>query len=121
MVVAKKHVKIVKKRMSTIFHPHKFHAAFPGNSIWNTITASRHRANGRSRMTTHVLTLAQARSASIVTKATPTNALMPIGASQKVLTIGYGGDSRDKLLCHRYVAIIHSFPVTIAIPQNRDC
>ncbi len=50
-----------------------------------------------------LLTTIQARSASIVTRATPTNALTQTGASQRVSTIGSGDASRDKLLCHRYV------------------
>jgi len=45
----------------------------------------------------------QGRSASIVTRATPTCALTQIGASQRVSTIEFEDASRDKLPCLRYV------------------
>lgn len=109
MAAAKKHIKIVKKRTSPRYWPpHKmFHfRCYLYLHYWLPI-----RLKDTTSNITLLILILQALSASIVTRATPTNVSTQIGGSPRVSTTVFEDVSRVKLLCLRYVLVLLCRPL----------
>jgi hypothetical protein len=100
MVAAKKHVKIVKKRMSTLPSIHRI--AIDLDRPREKLDRSCGIHLGLKTFADEVVRL-QTRSNGRDIRATASCALIQAGGSQRVSITECEDDSRAKLLCHRYV------------------